>query len=170
MSGQPPNSAIVPLPGGARAYELNGGWLEVRGDWLRTPWLTTPTATVPPDPPVGTDIWHSGAGCPGCGQLWQNTGNVVDGLWYGTLAVGSAGLGDVLEGAAASTALVLNNWQTALELTLYTSPAVVQGTQLGQDFLAGWNGWPSTINPNWVNAMGAEAHRIVQCPPWGSCG
>ncbi len=143
MSGQPPNSAIVPLPGGARSFDLGGTWLKVHGDWLRTARLATTAATVPPGPPVGMDIWRSSAGCPGCGLLWQNTGSVVDGLWCGTLAVGSAGLGDVLGGAAAAA-----QWaQTATLSAAAAEPWVAGAASAGRDFLLGWSGPPPSPGP-----------------------
>ena len=111
--------------------------------------------------------------CPGCAQIWQNTDGAINASWYGTLALASFGLGDLAEGAGAAGAL-LSNWRTGLVFTLMTSPALQEAVLGAQDFEAGWNGWPSAVNPNWINAAGAETHRIVQCPPWdalaGSCG
>ncbi|MGH9525803.1 MAG: RHS repeat-associated core domain-containing protein [Terriglobales bacterium] len=41
MHGQAQYNSYFPLPGGAKAYELSGAWLEVHGDWLASARLTT---------------------------------------------------------------------------------------------------------------------------------
>jgi RHS repeat-associated protein len=56
------------------------------------------------DPPVGMDIWHNSAQCPGCGNLWQSTSAnmnlitaVYAGVWGGAVVgVAAAAYGPAL--------------------------------------------------------------------------